>query len=119
MQSLLDASNFEKPSPCGSCFPTLIQFERDSGRRTVIETNQITEEKLLSHLRWVDQKKNGFTGERCESNWTMLNLANETNSASMNEHLVSSKRHGLRLEIVQYILRTINTEVQCSSSYIF
>ena len=116
MQSLLDASNFEKPSPCGSCFPTLIQFERDSGKRTVIETNQITEEKLLSYLRWVDQKKNGFTGERCEPNWTILSLANETKS---DEHLVSSKRHGMRLEIVQYILKTINTEVQCLNSYIF
>ena len=101
MQKLLKASTMERVAD-SSCFPTLIQLERDTGRKTIVENNMITEEVLLRHLRWVGDNRNG--GSKNDKGYV-------SNDGTTDQPIFQDRR-GQRLEIVQYILKTIDKEVQ-------
>ena len=114
MQKLLKASTMERIWPDSSCFPTLIQLERDTGRKTIVETNKATDEILLSHLRWVGDNQNdgGSSHKGCESDCPALEVTNANTSDSIIDQTIFRDRRGQRLEIIQYILKTIDKEVQ-------
>ena len=93
--------------PDSTCFPTLLSIEQDTGHKTVTETNKITEEVLLSHLRWVDiNNKDGYHNEYLPSSNTCEDGSMESTSA-----MTFLRKQNQRLEIVQYILKNTETEV--------